>query len=193
MLFLHWMLCIVKKTLHKITENGNHYVVKVKGNQPKLKMAIEETIINTEPISYHKEEAITRGRLEIRETYLYDRQNNLAQGWESINRVVYVRRNFLSKKKEHKTDSFYVSDLQTSDAKLIAEGIRSHWHIENKLDVIMKEDVQSTKNKHAAANLAILRNFAFNILKNNDKSIKKATEMFANYKINELLYVLNRT
>ena len=160
-------------------------------------MAIEETIINTEPISYHKEEAITRGRLEIRETYLYDRQNNLAQGWESINRVVYVRRNFLSKKKEHKTDSFYVSDLQTSDAKLIAEGIRSHWHIENKLhytkDVIMKEDVQSTKNKHAAANLAILRDFAFNILKNNDKSIKKATEMFANYKINELLYVLFRT
>ena len=57
----------------------------------------------------------------------------------------------------------------------------------------MKEDVQSTKNKQAAANLAILRDFAFNILKNNDKSIKKATEMFANYKINELLYVLFRT
>ena len=34
-----------KKTLRKIVENDNHYLVKVKGNQPKLKAAIEETII----------------------------------------------------------------------------------------------------------------------------------------------------
>jgi len=44
-------------------------VVKVKSNQPKLKSAIEETIILSEPIGYYKEEAIKRSRLEIRETY----------------------------------------------------------------------------------------------------------------------------
>jgi predicted transposase YbfD/YdcC len=151
----------------------------------------------SEPISYHKEEAITRGRLEIRETFLYPRQNNLAAGWESINRIIYVRRLFLSKNKEHKTDSFYISDLQISDAKFIAECIRSHWHIENKLhytkDVVMREDAQCTKNKNAAANLALLRDFAFNILKNKNKSIKQATEMFANYNPKEILKLLNRT
>ena len=94
-----------------------------------MKSAIEDSVICSEPITYYREEEITRGRLEIRETYLYARQNNLDKGWESINRIVYVRRSFLSKHKEHKTDSFYVSDLDTSDAKLIAEGIRSHWYI----------------------------------------------------------------
>jgi predicted transposase YbfD/YdcC len=162
-----------------------------------LKSAIEETVITSNPISYYKEEEIKRGRLEIRETYLYTRENNLAQGWESINLIIYVQRYFLSKNKEHKTDSFYVSDLQTSDAKFIAQGVRSHWHIENKLhytkDVIMKEDAKCTKNKRAAPNLALFRDFAFNILKNQNKSIKQATEIFANYNVKELLKTLFRT
>ena len=178
-------------------ESGNHYLVKVKGNQPKLKTAIEETIILNEPIAYHKEENISRGRLEIRETFLYARENNLAEGWDSVKTIAFVCRNFLSKHKEHKTESFYISDLQTTDAKFIAQGIRSHWHIENKLhytkDVVMQEDAKCTKNKQAAANLALFRNFAFNILKTKNKSIKHATEFFANYNVKELLMILFRT
>jgi hypothetical protein len=82
--------------------------------------------------------------LEIRETYLYFRENNIYEDWESIKIIAFVCRNFLSKKKEHKTESIYVSDLQTTDAAYIAEGIRSHWHIENKLHYT--KDV-SQKNK----------------------------------------------
>jgi predicted transposase YbfD/YdcC len=171
--------------------------VKVKGNQPKLKAAVEETIVTSQPVASYTEEEITRGRLEIRETFLYIRQNNMADGWESIKLIAYVRRDFIRKNREHKTDSFYVSDLQTTDAKYIAELIRSHWNIENKLhytkDVIMKEDARSTKNKAAAANLALFRDFAFNILKTKNKSIKYATEIFANYDVKELLNILYRT
>ena len=191
------MLCIVKKTLKKIVESGNHYLVKVKGNQPKLKAAIEDTIILGEPVAYHKEEKISKGRLEIRETFLYTRENNLADGWESIQTIAFVCRNFLSKYKEHKTESLYISDLKTTDAEFVAQGVRSHWHIENKLhytkDVIMLEDLQCTKNKQAAANLALFRDFAFNILKTKSKSIKQATEFFANYNVKELLIILFRT
>ena len=79
------MDAIVKKTLHKIAEKGNHYVVKVKGNQHSLKSTIKETISRSQPISYFKEEKISRGRCEIRETYLYARENNLDKGWKSIN------------------------------------------------------------------------------------------------------------
>lgn len=135
--------------------------------------------------------------MEIRETFLYARQDNLAEGWESIRLIAFVRRDFLSKKKEHKTDSLYVSDLQTKDAEYIAQGIRSHWHIENKLhytkDVIMQEDDRCTKNKLAAPKLALFRDFAFNILKTENKSIKQATEIFANYNVKELLNILIRT
>jgi predicted transposase YbfD/YdcC len=135
--------------------------------------------------------------LEIRETYLYVREDNLDQGWESIRTIALVRRYFLSKSKEHKTESLYVSDLNTDDAEYIAKGIRSHWHIENKLhytkDVIMQEDSKSTKNKQAAANLALFRDFAFNILKTKNKSIKQATEIFANYNVKEPVNILFRT
>lgn len=151
----------------------------------------------SEPIAYHREEAINRGRLEIRETYLYAREDNLATGWQSIHTIAFVCRYFLSKKKEHKTESVYITDLKTNDASYIAQGIRSHWYIENKLhytkDVIMQEDAKCTKNKKAASNLALLRDFAFNILKSKNQSIKQATEIFANYNVKELLYILFRT
>jgi predicted transposase YbfD/YdcC len=172
-------------------------VVKVKNNQPKLKQALEQTVISTNPIDYYREEKITRGRLEIRQTWLYERENNLAQGWESIQRIALVERNFLSSVKEHKTDSLYVTDLQTNEAKYMAEGIRSHWGIENKLhytkDVMMREDRECTAHKNAASNLALFRDFVFNILKTCNKSIKYASEIFANYNVKELYNIIIRT
>ena len=57
----------------------------------------------------------------------------------------------------------------------------------------MREDALCTKNKKAAANLAMFRNFAYNILKEKNKSIKQATEIFASYNVKKLLYILLRT
>ncbi|GHT75492.1 hypothetical protein FACS189456_7270 [Bacteroidia bacterium] len=191
------MPCIVKKTLNKIVSTGNHYVVKVKNNQPKLKQALEQTIINNAPIDYYCEQKKTRGRFEVRQTWLYERVDNLADGWESIRRIALVKRSFISAVKEHKTDSLYVTDLQTKNARYIAQCIRSHWGIENKLhytkDVIMREDKECTKHKNAASNLALFRNFAFNILKTYNRSIKYATEIFANYNVKELYRIIMRT
>jgi hypothetical protein len=52
----------------------------------------------------------------------------------------------------------------------------------------MREDRECTKNRQAAANLAFIRDFAFNISKSKNKSIKYATEVFANHNVNELYY-----
>jgi hypothetical protein len=60
-------------------------------------------------------------------------------------------------------------------------------------DVLMREDRECTKDKQAAANLALLRDFAFNISKSKNKSIKYAAEVFANHKVNELYSILIRT
>lgn len=57
----------------------------------------------------------------------------------------------------------------------------------------MLEDSTCTKNKQAAPILALLRDFVFNILKTKNKSIKQATEIFANYNVKELLYIMYRT
>lgn len=79
----------------------------------------------------------------------------------------------------------------------MASGIRSHWGIENKLhytkDVTMRKDAECTKNKLAAPILAHFRNFAFNILKMENKSIKYVSAIFANYNVKELLVILFRT
>jgi len=57
----------------------------------------------------------------------------------------------------------------------------------------MREDKECTANRTAAANLALLRDFAFNILKTENRSVKQATEAFANYNVNEIFTILYRT
>jgi hypothetical protein len=95
-----------KKTPDKIVATGNHHAVKVKGNQPKLKEALEETIINTQLVGYHIEEEIIRSRCEIRGTWIYRREDNLADGLESIKRHCFSARNVLSPRKNTKPTLF---------------------------------------------------------------------------------------
>jgi len=92
-----------------------------------------------------------------RKTYLYQRQNNLADGWENINLIIYVRREFLSKNKEHKMIVFMFLTYK-----------------QLMLSILPKAYV------------------LIGILKTKDKSIKYATEIFANYNVKELLYILNK-
>lgn len=183
--------------MDEIIKSGNHYLIKVKGNQPKLKSAIEAVLSKGHPTGSYRTQEQIRGRLEIRKTSLFERDADFPEGWESINTLVRVHRCFTSKGGKHETDSLYATDLKTSDAAYIAQGVRSHWFIENKLhytkDVIMKEDARSTQNKNAASNLALFRDFAFNLLKSKNRSIKYATELFANYHIKEIIFFLLRT
>lgn len=69
MLSLLWMLCTVKKTLNQIVQKGNHYILKVKGNQKKLLSVIKETIQKSKPVDFHTEKEISRGRTEARKTF----------------------------------------------------------------------------------------------------------------------------
>lgn len=45
----------------KIIEAACHYLVKAKADQPKLLAALEETLVESEPVDYFMEEAISRG------------------------------------------------------------------------------------------------------------------------------------
>jgi predicted transposase YbfD/YdcC len=57
------------------------------------------------------------------------------------------------------------------DAARLAEVVRSHWHVENRLhwvlDVVMDEDGSRTRKDHGPENLARLRRFALNLLRAN--------------------------
>jgi predicted transposase YbfD/YdcC len=71
-------------------------------------------------------------------------------------------------------DRYYLASLPP-DAAHLARVIRSHWGIENRLhwvlDVAFREDLNRSREGHAPENLAILRHFALNLLRQ-DRSVR---------------------
>ena len=194
MLCLPLMHCIVKKTLQIIVNQGNDYLVKVKGNQPNLLKAIKSIVEQTKPKSTFTQNERTRGRDEHRLTNIYQPEGYIPEGWCSLTRIIHVRRHFQSKRKTHKSDSYYISSVNSDNAEMFAKGVRGHWYIENKLhhvkDVIMREDYIKNNSGYAPENMSIIRNIAINVLKaNNQKSIKHASIFFAS-NVKELLKLL---
>lgn len=72
--------------------------------------------------------------------------------------------------------SYITSRLLSPDA--LAEAVRSHWGIENKLhwtlDVAFKEDLSRLRKGHGAKNMAVVRHFAINLVRDvkDKRSIK---------------------
>ena len=74
---------------------------------------------------------------------------------------------------------FYISSIE-SNAKLLSQGIRGHWGIENtlhwSLDVTFSEDKSRIRKENASENFALLRKLALNLL-NQEKSPKDSNKM----------------
>ena len=68
----------------------------------------------------------------------------------------------------------YISSLP-ADAERVAQAVRSHWEVENRLhwclDVQFGDDYARARSGHVAHNLALVRHMALNLIRL-DKSIK---------------------
>lgn len=165
--------------------NGNDYLVKVKANQKNLLQALKDTVDSSMPVDTFKSEEKNRGRHECREVYVYSPLSNIPDGWPSLSGIIYVERDFKSKKEpHHRSKSYYISSQAIYDAGYFAHGIRGHWSIENRLhfvkDVSMNEDNSKIKHVVAASNISIFRNIAINIARQNGlDSIKHASIFFS--------------
>lgn len=168
----------------KIVANGADYCLAVKGNQPTLHAGIEGHFQSLADEEYRNAKARhtathekAHGRVEERYYTICPVPESLrveAQRWVHLKAIGMATNVTLRDGAEQIETRYYILSRYVS-AKRFAEGVRSHWGIENhlhwQLDVTFGEDQCRVRKGHADANLSVLRRTALSLLKN-EKSAK---------------------
>ncbi len=174
-----------------IIQGGGDYILAVKENQPKLfhdietafKYADNYTTLSGEQkkdalkppsVKQYVEENQGHGRLEKRTVEICKNLSWLdghIGKWDGLSYFVRVIREQTQKKtgKTSREVSYYIGSQADIKIKSAARSIRGHWGIETKLhwvlDMAFREDEARHRAGNAAANMATLRHFALNLIK----------------------------
>ena len=112
------------------------------------------------------------GRVEVRKVWCTDRIDEATarlDPWPGLRRFVMVERHRTTAAGTSVERADYIASHEHTTAKWLSYAIRGHWAIENKLhwslDVAFDEDRSRVRTGHAAANMALLRKIALNLLK----------------------------
>lgn len=170
-------------------------MIEVKGNQKKLLQQVKQIVKHNEPIDSCLTKEKNRGRQENRYHEIYHSTGDIPHGWKGVQRVIYVHRygHRPGKKKNNGfyfEQHYYIAGYEFNNAEQVANGIRQHWGIENKIhfvkDTHFNEDNNGIRHNHAAAILSIFQDITINIYRcKGFNSLKTGTIFFAN-KVNEL-------
>jgi predicted transposase YbfD/YdcC len=172
----------------QIVEAEGDYVLAVKENQPtlhqKVKMLLDEAILDGFAGMRHDAFESTNGghgRVETRRVWVTDEVHWLGEpllaNWAGLGSlaVVECRREELGTGKTSTERRYFISSRKALDAAAMAEAVRGHWSVENKLhwqlDVSFNEDQRRIRKDHGAENFSRLCRLALNLLKR-DKSVK---------------------
>jgi predicted transposase YbfD/YdcC len=158
-----------------IREQGGHYLLAVKGNQPSLRDAVEAVFAEAcerDFVGVAEDGDATveegHGRREERYVTVITDPEGLPDAWPDVAAVVQVNRERETAGKGASTTHYYLTSYAGTAAE-IAGWVRGHWGIENGLhwvlDVVFREDASRVREGHAGANLAMLRRVAVSLLK----------------------------
>ena len=174
-----------KKTLLCIVEQGNDYLVAVKGNQGKLYRQIQTLVHYRQP----RQTAATpcecqHGRQEQRLVKVYSANGIDTQRWLGAKTVLFVERRRGTPEKCSIHQAYYLSSVATT-ATLWNDMVRGHWSIENRLhwpkDVVLQEDKTYGRNPNALLNTSLFRSITINVLRlNGFNSVSSALRELAN-------------
>jgi predicted transposase YbfD/YdcC len=190
-----------------IVAAGADYLLAVKDNQPTLH-AEAEAYFQTAP-ARELDTAQTldkgHGRLEMRthkvsktvEWVGSERAYPGARRFPGLALIAIVEAQVEKKDKTSRERRSYISSRQLS-AEAFGEAVRSHWAIENSLhwvlDVTFKEDLSRLRVGHGARNMAVVRHFALNLVRQlKDKRAIKRRRKMASWKPDYLLEILQTT
>ena len=193
-----------KQIVKQIVEQGADYVISLKGNQGTLHKEVELLFQDAKEKGFkdlaHDTCETTdgeHGRIETRrftttsEVDWFEEKSK----WKKLTSLGMVEsRREIGDKITDET-RYFISSLP-SDAATFARACRGHWGIENglhwTLDIAFREDDSRIRLGHAANNLAIIRHFALNLIKQ-DKKRKigvKGSRKRAGWDLNYLQHLL---
>lgn len=173
-----------KEIVKQIVEQDGDYVITLKKNQNSLYEKVEslfESVVNKnfqeiEYSDFRKDES-GHGRHEIRQCVMLSNIQELIDPegkWSKLTSVVMINQERTENGKTTFETRYSITSLP-NNAEFLAQCVRTHWNIENKLhwilDVQFDEDSSRIRKGNAPQNLAIIRHIALNLL-NKDKTVK---------------------
>ena len=160
-----------KNVAQAIVEQQADYVLALKENHPTLYDDIKLWLDDSDEkghVRMHNTVEKDHGRIETRRTVVSTELGWLAQKkeWPGLQAVAMVESTREIGSKVSCERRYYLCSM--TDVTRIAQTIRQHWAIENQqhwiLDVQFGEDAHRTRKDHSAANLALIRRTALNLL-----------------------------
>lgn len=159
-----------------IRDRGADYILAVKDNQPTLADAMRDffALFKTAPdkTPHTMVETVEKdhGRLETRRCYAFDQLACLhrSEQWPDLKSFAVIESQRCINGKTSVEQRLYLSSL-APDAGRLAQAIRAHWSVENRLhwcmDVAFADDQMRARTGHAAHNLAILKHITLNLIR----------------------------
>lgn len=164
-----------KNTIRIIAEQKGDYVGGLKGNQSGLQEAVsfrftdkkKESIAKKETDYYETSE---KSHNQVERRLYYRLPANCGKDeWEKLRSFICYEKytcDIVTGRETHEC-RFYISSL--SDIRLIAEAIRGHWSVENRLhwhlDYSFSEDSQTTMDRQAFQNLSLINKLVLSLCK----------------------------
>jgi predicted transposase YbfD/YdcC len=161
----------------QIIDRGADYVLALKSNQQTLyedvRTFFEEAGARSWQGIEHDYDAQTdggHGRIEVRRLWCTGEVDWVAQQtkWTSLRTIAMVERRRIVGETESLERHYYITSL-APQARPLAEAVRGHWGIENRLhwvlDVTFGEDTSRVRKAYAPENLGLLRRIALNVLR----------------------------
>ena len=168
----------------KVLEQGGDFLLALKGNQGEFHQDVSlylDGLIDKpskKSFDYFEDTHGDHGRIEVRKTWLTNEIDWLIKRhprWNTVKGIAVVESTRIIGSEQSIERRYYITSHINKKAEFINNGIRAHWHVENKLhwqlDVSFNEDQCRLRSGNAAANFSFLNKIALNLLKN-EKSAK---------------------
>lgn len=167
-----------KETVNAIVQSKGDYVLALKANQGTMYQEVSEYFRDEDllkDLDYYTETEKSHSKVIKREYYMINNISWLSnyKDWNKLSAVGYEKKTVESANNNNNNNKsieerFFIVSFN-NNIKIFADAVRKHWGVENNLhaplDIVFREDKNTTLEKNGARNLSILRRIALNIIK----------------------------